>query len=73
MKVKFERNYANVVWDREYYITLENDMYAGWICRYRKNQKWNIYSSDLGINEEDFPTLNDAKAYVRKQAEKIYG
>ena len=74
MKVKFERNYANVVWDREYYITLKNDTYAGWICRYRKNQKWNVYSSDLGIDKDaEFSTLNEAKAFVRKIAEDIYG
>lgn len=74
MKVKFVKQ-DNETWYSEWNIYLDGK-YSGFIYKCRKTQKdWEIFSSILGIDvghkERSHKTLNDAKAAVRKIAERI--
>lgn len=75
MKAKFVKAKNNHIWYSEWTIYLDGK-YSGYIYKCQKKYKnWEIFSSILGIDvwhkERSHKTLNDAKAAVRKIAERI--
>lgn len=74
MKVKFVKQ-DNETWYSDWNIYLDGK-YSGFIYKCWKTQKnWEIFCNSLGIDvwskERSHKTLNDAKAAVRKIAERI--
>lgn len=74
MKAKFVKQ-DNHIWYSEWNIYLDGK-YSGYIYKCWKKQKnWEIFCDRLGIDvwskEYSHKTLNDAKAAVRKIAERI--
>lgn len=75
MKVEFVKDKNSSIWYSKWNIYLDGK-YSGFIYKCRKTQKnWEIFCDSLGIDvwskERSHKTLNDAKAAVRKIAERI--